>query len=254
MLESVKGSPGTPTTFGTLSSASGSQSPSGYYDPITGQTYAAPGAAGVPGSAGCGKEIVGNSWVDRGGEPITYNGQTYTHGETFDRIEDAEGSWDVAPWGRRRYYANYGLGGGPAAGANGSDGTVGTGYINDSDTRRNVYVQGGYGGVGGNAAPPSKESSNTGRGGTGGNGGGGRGSSGFARAEQNMANNAGISSVDLVADPTALYYGGTGSDGGQGGDGCIILYLRIARPIQSGWAKDKNGKLCLDRLGKRRIV
>lgn len=47
--------------------------------------------------------------------------------------------------------------------------------------------------------------------------------------------------------------GGLGSDGGEAGDGCIIIYYRKKKELQSGWLKDKNGKLVLDRLGRRII-
>ena len=47
--------------------------------------------------------------------------------------------------------------------------------------------------------------------------------------------------------------GGSGGGGGQGGDGCIILYYRKKKELQSGPLKDKNGKLVLDRLGRRII-
>lgn len=47
--------------------------------------------------------------------------------------------------------------------------------------------------------------------------------------------------------------GGTGSKGSPGKPGCIILYYRRPKLVQSGWLKDKNGKLVLDRLGRRII-
>ena len=47
--------------------------------------------------------------------------------------------------------------------------------------------------------------------------------------------------------------GGTGSKGSSGKPGCIILYYRRTKLVQSGWLKDKIGKLVLDRLGRRII-
>lgn len=48
--------------------------------------------------------------------------------------------------------------------------------------------------------------------------------------------------------------GGSAGTGGSGKLGCIILYYRRPKLVQSGWLKDKNGKLVLDRLGRRIIV
>lgn len=47
--------------------------------------------------------------------------------------------------------------------------------------------------------------------------------------------------------------GGSAGTGGSGKPGCIILYYRRPKLVQSGWLKDKNGKLVLDRLGRRII-
>ena len=45
-----------------------------------------------------------------------------------------------------------------------------------------------------------------------------------------------------------------GSTGGQGADGCVILYYRKPKPVQSGAIEDKNGKFFLDRLGRLCVV
>lgn len=73
-----------------------------------------------------------------------------------------------------------------------------------------------------------------------------------------MANNKvqlsdGTVLLDLTGD-TEPASGGRGSDGGEGADGCIIIYYRKLKPLSAGWFKDKNGKLVLERLDKRFIV
>ena len=48
--------------------------------------------------------------------------------------------------------------------------------------------------------------------------------------------------------------GGSAGTGGSGKPGCIIIYYRRPKLVQSGWLKDKNGKPVLDRLGRRIIL
>lgn len=47
--------------------------------------------------------------------------------------------------------------------------------------------------------------------------------------------------------------GGSAGAGGAGKPGCIIIYYRKKKELQSGWLKDKTGKPVLDRLGRRII-
>jgi len=48
--------------------------------------------------------------------------------------------------------------------------------------------------------------------------------------------------------------GGKGSDGGQGCDGCIIIYYRKKKELQSGPLVTSNNYGLLDSLGRRMIV
>ena len=54
--------------------------------------------------------------------------------------------------------------------------------------------------------------------------------------------------------PAAATGRGLGSDGGQGGDGCIIIYYRKKKEIQSGPLVTSNNYGLLDSLGRRMIV
>ena len=42
--------------------------------------------------------------------------------------------------------------------------------------------------------------------------------------------------------------------GGPGGDGCIILYYRKPKPVQSGALRTSDGRDLLDALDRRMIV
>ena len=67
-----------------------------------------------------------------------------------------------------------------------------------------------------------------GKGGRGGYGGGGDGATGLSRSN--------------------------GAQGGPGGDGCVILYYRKPKPVQSGALKTSDGRDLLDALDRRMIV
>ena len=122
------GSAGQPTTFGTLSSASGSVLESGYTDPITHNVYAQPGKAGVKGGKGTGADSTGRDWQLVQGENVVYNGVTYRPGSNGTGNQGG---------------CTGGYGGGPAAGANG-----GNGKNAPAATSRNAQV-----GDGGSGAP-----------------------------------------------------------------------------------------------------
>lgn len=203
------GSAGQPTTFGTLSSASGSVLENGYTDPITQKVYAQPGKAGVKGGRGTGADSTSQNWELVQGENVVYNGVTYRPGSTG---ESNAGN------------CSGGYGGGPAAGANGGDGK-------DAPTATSRRAQVGNGGNGATPVTPP-QNSQLGGGGHAGHGGGGAGGQG---------NGANAAANYLVRG----YPGsaGAGGHGGQGGNGCILLYYRKPQSIQSGRFKGRGGQL-----------
>ena len=203
------GSAGQPTTFGTLSSASGSVLENGYTDPITHKVYAQPGKAGVKGGRGTGADSTSQNWELVQGENVVYNGVTYRPGSTGkSNAGNCSG----------------GYGGGPAAGANGGDGK-------DAPTATSRRAQVGNGGNGATPVTPP-QNPQLGGGGHAGHGGGGAGGQG---------NGANAAANYLVRG----YPGsaGAGGRGGQGGNGCILLYYRKPQSIQSGRFKGRGGQL-----------
>lgn len=203
------GSAGQPTTFGTLSSASGSVLENGYTDPITQKVYAQPGKAGVKGGRGTGADSTSQNWELVQGENVVYNGVTYRPGSTGkSNAGNCSG----------------GYGGGPAAGANGGNGK-------DAPTATSRRAQVGDGGNGATPVTPP-QNPQLGGGGHAGHGGGGAGGQG------NGANSA--ANYLVRGYPGSA---GAGGRGGQGGNGCILLYYRKPQSIQSGRFKGRGGQL-----------
>lgn len=205
-----------PTVFGPYSSANGASSDVGYTDPVTGEIFAARGDTGMAGGHGASN---GNL-----PDPIVVDGISYTHGATGAMVERETGNY-ASGYGKRGYEIRGGMGGGPAYKANGLDGESGRGSIGTS------YVNGttGKGGKGATALPPPKETAAYGKGGKGGNGGGGGGATDVVTGLFNdVSNSGGVSRATLTLD-LALSEGGDGSDGGEAGDGAVILTYR--RPV-----------------------
>ncbi len=212
---SESGGMGTDTTFGDLTSASGSiPEEEGYVDIVTGKRYAVDGVAGVAGGKG-----TGGNGVDAH-PPASVDEYTVTDldgvvwypGETRD--ESANKTWDSA---QVSIFAYSGLGGGAAVGANGEDGA-------SAATDASGDPVGGKSGNGANAIAP-KIQTVRGGGGNGGHGGGGGG--GMSAYSLN-------SHYGHEASPGAVGQGGLGSDGGAGGDGCILIYYRTYKQSSSG--------------------
>lgn len=245
------GSHGTATTMGGSSSDSGSSSPNGYTDPVTGDTYAMPGDAGIAGSRGHGYKIENNQYVEIPSPAITVDGVTYKAGaDSTASGEDGRGNWNSGDYGYVGYEWDGGYGGGAAVGSNGGAATArGSGFVSSSS----ASVTSASGGAGANASAPPKET-RYGYGGQGGNGGGGAGGYGYADSHQTTSRSGSFQTASLYAQDGTAAPGGLGSAGGQGGDGCIIIYYRKLKPLSAGWFKDKNGKLLLERLDKRFIV
>ena len=243
------GSYGTHTTMGGSSADSGSSNPNGYTDFITGDTFAAKGAAGTPGGDGVGYDSAGN--VVRPAD-IVVNGVSYTAGQhgTPDAEDEFGESYNYGHFEARSKGAH---GGGPAYKANGNNGGPGipptiTGSVNY------ISVRGGNQGVGATAMPPEK-AAGYGTGGTGGNGGGGNGQTTWGTyASCVKRDDAQATKPVLVVEPSRSVGRGLGSAGGQGADGCILIYYRKLGQNRSGPLVQRGGGLLFDRLKRLLIV
>ena len=245
-----EGSLGGATTMGGSSSDSGSNNPSGYTDPMTGEVYAVSGIAGVHGGNGVGYDADGNLIYP---PDIVVNGQSYTHGGQGTAVDFETGNSAVS--GSFDATSSGGLGGGPAYKANGHNGGNGiTPTMTSQYSNKKLTMQGGAQGTGATAQPPEKPSV-YGNGGGAGNGGGGNGQTGWpCMASCTMRDDASYQMGDLEVYAGAATGRGKGSDGGQGGDGCIIIYYRKKKELQSGPLVTSNNLGLLDSLGRRMIV
>lgn len=188
------------TTFGTYTTATGQSSDAGYFDQISGLTYAVPGVDGVPGGAGGAftprpaSDTYTLYWP-QAGESVEYSGTTYSGGAAG---ASRGGIYD---------YASGGSGGGAAAGNAGNGGTAG---------EVDPWAVAGAGGDGADAiAVPGKTV--LGCGGDGGHGGGGGGKAGQT---------GGMNQNPQTRPGDTPGKGGKGSAGGAGAPGGIILYYR----------------------------
>lgn len=254
---------GTATTFGEHTSTSGAPIESGYTEQISGVVYAKngiPGRAGGRGSGGTGEaswEIIEGDHIDDFIPGAKGNDRSASKRGYFDNSSVYAVSVDGNSYG--------GLGGGAAVGANGGPGGSGSARAN-VDTGLNFEEEKTFNGSlsitpgpGGNGAtpPPPAAKGNIGDGGDGGHGGGGGGGSGggsyIVRLNKNSWPSAGCNISTSLSNGTPGK-GGAGGAGGTGGPGGIILYYGVPKKIPSGQMKDKNGKMLLDRLGRRLIV
>ena len=247
---------GTATTMGGATSDTGSSSEAGYTDAITGEVFAAKGKSGIAGSPGNGYTWSDGKYTYRPSPSITVDGVTYSAGKDKDEVKgkDGRGDYKIAPYGYVGYRWLGGYGGGAAAGSNGNDGLAngsGDAYIGSSSAFATVTAA--RGGAGADAKPPAKES-RYGCGGTSGHGGGGAGSNGVADAHQTSSENISVSQASLTARDTEPAPGGRGSNGGEAGDGCIIIYYRKFGQTRSGPLVQRGGGLFFDRLQRLFIV
>ena len=243
------GSYGTHTTMGGSSADSGSSNPNGYTDFITGDTFAAKGAAGTPGGDGVGYDSAGN--VVRPAD-IVVNGVSYTAGQqgTPDAEDEFGESYNYGHFEARSKGAH---GGGPAYKTNGNNGGPGI-PPTITDSVNYISVRGGNQGVGATAMPPEK-AAGYGTGGTGGNGGGGNGQTAWKTyASCVKRDDAQATKPVLAVEPSRSVGRGLGSAGGQGADGCILIYYRKKKELQSGPLVTSNNLGLLDSLGRRMIV
>ena len=185
------------TTFGANSSSGGTRPTNGVLDPITGNSYAFPGSA---------SQYAG---VDRMANPysVQVNGVTYSSGQNYP-YQTLEDEYDDDHYVEA--YGMGGLGGGPAVGGNGLDGSAPSDlYAYSGRTYGWGNATGGKGGTGATGGN-GEDASTLGSGGNGGNGGGGGGGGGNAQLWG--------TGVTLREDESTLI-GGAGGDGGPGGLG-----------------------------------
>lgn len=89
-----------------------------------------------------------------------------------------------------------------------------------------------------------------GKGGRGGYGGGGDGATGLSCTYYGGSKSGTLNNYPGSVRTT----GSNGAQGGPGGDGCVILYYRKPKPVQSGALKTSDGRDLLDALDRRMIV
>lgn len=254
---------GTATTFGEHTSTSGAPIEYGFTEQISGIVYARKGGIGRAGGRGSGGTGEASSQIIQGD---IIDG--YTPGTDGTDKHDADAGYfsnssrvavEVGGW------SYGGLGGGAAVGANGGPG--GSGSVRaDVDTGLDFETEKTFNGSfsltpgpGGNGAtpPPPAAKASLGDGGDGGHGGGGGGGTGGGSYTIDLNSNswpsAGCNISTSLSNGTPGK-GGAGGAGGTGGPGGIILYYGVPKKVTSGPMKDKNGKVLLDRLGRRLIV
>lgn len=211
--ENTAGEDGTDTTVGEYTTASGQVVPGGFLDPINNVLYGGTGSAGIKGGSGGG--YLNDQEVQP--ESLSVAGVTYSGGSSIGLSSNVtyESGGSASQYGKKKATAWGGYGGGPAYGANGSDGEAGQATAGGNF----AVATGGKGGDGGNALPPAKAQTR-GSGGTGGNGGGAPGSSGKAQVD-NEFNTSPAPDFQANTNPGTP---GNGSDGGEAADGVLLIY------------------------------
>lgn len=219
--ENAPGQSGGDTTVDGYTTAGAQDTSTGYYDPINGVLYGAPGGEGIPGGAGGGYDESAEGNIIPA-ESVTGFGQTFPGGTSAgmsQKKEDSSGRYDTG-YGYKEATAWGGYGGGAAYGAAGESGTMtGATAVAGNDY---AAAKGAPGGVGATALPPPVPST-PGTGGFGGNGGGGAGACGASRVKNNYASNV-ASPVPNFSVFANTMTAGNGSDGGDGADGVLLIY------------------------------
>ena len=263
------GAEGAKTTFGSLDSSTGSTSEIGYTDPVTGEVFAAKGEQGIAGGDGAGMNpdhgdkdrfvpLQSTSVVDEDGQ--VWKGGNTRLGEG-GLVEAAAGDEQSFTGGLEDGYCggavSYNCGSGAAAGANGTPGnTAGTFRLVSVPSRGmpktsiTVTARGSASVPGANATLVPRKPTAYGKGGRGGYGGGGDGATGISQTYYGGSKSGTLNNYPGSVRTT----GSNGAQGGPGGDGCIILYYRKPKPVQSGALKTSDGRDLLDALDRRMIV
>lgn len=245
--DDLPGTDGTDTVFHGMTTAGASAPDWGFTDPITGEQFGGIGEDGLPGGDGAGRDPSVSEYTDDSVQQyvngtIAYDedGNAFTPGP----VAGSEGKVSmtrITSTGTPRSYGWYssGLGGGPAAGANGKAGSSGRGLPGETT----VSVTGGSGADGMTATLTPSKPRRYGRGGRGGYGGGGAGSGGIA-----------VKNGNGTITPGTPGSGGLGGPGGPSADGCVILYYRKFGQAKAGPLVQRGGGLFFDRLNKLFIV
>lgn len=277
--DGTEGENGTATTMGGSSSDSGSSSDIGYTDPVTGEVFAAKGDTGIAGgdSGGC-SDV--SAYPNPTVSGCLYVGQGIA--EATDVVDEDGKVWKSGAWllygdtqqiygkaASANYDGNLSHGAvesssscsgpsGAAVGANGTDSSTtnmgATAWrIKDGSTVTGLHAgaRSGAGVNGANAAIPPQKPGAYGKGGRGGHGGGAGGCGGYAASGKTTSSSV---TQDLTYSTGGVGTGGLGSDGGEAGDGCIIIYYRKKKELQSGPLVTSNNLGLLDSLGRRMIV
>lgn len=263
------GAEGTKTTFGSLDSDSGSVSEIGYTDPVTGEVFAAKGEQGIAGGDGAGMNpdhgdndryipLKSTSVVDEDGH-VWEGGATKVNdnGIVLPSAGDEQSFTGDLEDGYCGGDVTYNCGSGAAAGANGTPGnTAGTFRLVSvprsgmPKTSITVKASGSASVPGANATLVPRKPAAYGKGGRGGYGGGGDGATGLSRTYYGGSKSGTLNNYPGSVRTT----GSNGAQGGPGGDGCIILYYRKPKPVQSGALRTSDGRDLLDALDRRMIV
>nr|DAM12878.1 MAG TPA: hypothetical protein [Caudoviricetes sp.] len=245
--DDLPGTDGTDTVFHGMTTAGASAPDWGFTDPITGEQFGGVGEDGLPGGDGAGRDPAVSEYTNDSVQKyvngtIAYDedGNAFTPGP----VAGSEGKVSmtrIASTSTPRSFGWYssGLGGGPAAGANGKAGASGRGLPGETT----VNVTGGPGADGMTATFTPSKPRRYGRGGRGGYGGGGAGSGGIA-----------VKNGNGTITPGTPGSGGLGGPGGPSADGCVILYYRKFGQAKAGPLVQRGGGLFFDRLNKLFIV
>ena len=274
--DGAEGSNGTATTMGGSSSDSGSSSNIGYTDPVTGEVFAAKGDTGIAGgdSGGCSDvsaypnpTVSGCLYVGQGiaeaTDVVDEDGKVWKSGawllynntqQIYGKGNSASADGDLSH-GAVECSASCSGPSGAAVGANGSDGSAtncrSTAGKEGNPTYMYAYASPGYPVNGANAATAPKKPSAYGKGGRGGHGGGAGGCGGYSATGKTTSSTM---TQKTQANTRGVGTGGLGSVGGEAGDGCIIIYYRKKKELQSGPLVTSNNLGLLDSLGRRMIV
>lgn len=274
--DGAEGANGTATTMGGSSSDSGSSSDIGYTDPVTGEVFAAKGDTGIAGgdSGGCSDvsaypnpTVSGCLYVGQGiaeaTDVVDEDGKVWKSGawplynstqQIYGTSNNASADGDLSH-GAVECSASCSGPSGAAVGANGSDGSAtnckATAGKEGNPTYMYAYASPGYPVNGANAATAPKKPSAYGKGGRGGHGGGAGGCGGYSATGKTTSSTM---TQKTQANTRGVGTGGLGSVGGEAGDGCIIIYYRKKKELQSGPLVTSNNYGLLDSLGRRMIV
>ena len=263
------GAEGTKTTFGSLDSSSGSTSEIGYTDPVTGEVFAQKGEQGIAGGDGAGMNpnhgdkdrfvpLQSTSVVDEDGH-VWEGGATKVNddGIVLPSAGDEQSFTGNLEDGYCGGAVSYNCGSGAAAGANGTPGNAAGTFrlvkVPSSGmpkTSITVTASGCASVPGANATLIPRKPAAYGKGGRGGYGGGGDGATGLSRTYYGGSKSGTLNNYPGSVRTT----GSNGAQGGPGGDGCVILYYRKPKPVQSGALKTSDGRDLLDALDRRMIV